>query len=51
MSTKTKRWGTQCYTKYVVKIHLSQRLFKVRSTEQKISTYSLIAATGEISKR
>ncbi|XTZ10550.1 MAG: hypothetical protein ACQZ3N_01005 [cyanobacterium endosymbiont of Rhopalodia yunnanensis] len=51
MSTKTKRRRTQCYTKYVVKIHLSQRLFKVRSTERKISTYSLIVATGEIPKR
>ncbi|MGP0127866.1 MAG: hypothetical protein ACTMUB_00970 [cyanobacterium endosymbiont of Rhopalodia musculus] len=42
---------TQCYTEDVVEIYLSQRLFKVRSTERKILTHTLIVMTGKIVKR
>ncbi len=51
MRAQAKRWGTQCYAEDVVEVDLSQRPFKVRSTEREILTHSLIIATGATAKR
>ena len=50
MKGQAVRWGTECYTEDVIEVDLSQRPFKVRSSEREVSAHSIIIATGATAK-
>eukprot|EP00899_Mesostigma_viride_P023951 jgi/Mesvir1/4740/Mv05532-RA.1 len=51
MRGQAERWGTELYTEDVEEVDLSQRPFRVRSTDREVLTHSLVVATGATAKR
>jgi len=51
MRAQAERWGAELCTEDVEHIDLSQRPFKIRSTEREVVAHSLIIATGAIARR
>ena len=51
MRQQAERWGARLYTEDVEEVDLSQRPFKVVSSERAVFAHSLIIATGATAKR
>lgn len=51
MKAQAIRWGTESYTEDVIEVDFSQHPYLVKSNERKLTTNSIIIATGATAKR
>ncbi|MEB3311035.1 MAG: thioredoxin-disulfide reductase [Snowella sp.] len=51
MKAQAIRWGTECYTEDVIEVDLSQRPFRIKSSDREVRANSVIIATGATAKR